>query len=67
MIPIDTRNYVMKHGHEPMGRRYWSFRMGTNRTAVPFRTESAVTYVAACEDVQTRAEALGAAAIVVDA
>jgi hypothetical protein len=66
MIPIDTRNYVKVHGHEPMGRRYWSFRMVTNTTTVPFRTSSAVTYVAACQEIQIRAEALGAAAIVVD-
>ncbi|WP_456717268.1 MULTISPECIES: hypothetical protein [unclassified Bradyrhizobium] len=40
--------------------------MVTNTNAVKFRTATAVTYMAACEDVQKRAEALGAAAIVVD-
>lgn len=65
MIPIDTRNYVKKHGQEPIGRRYWSVCL-TNTNAVSFRTATAVTYLAACEEVQKRAEALGAASIVVD-
>lgn len=66
MIAIDTRYYFKIHGHEPIGRRYWSFRMVTNTTMVTFRTATAVTYVVACEDVQKRAEALGAASIIVD-
>ncbi|WFU52277.1 hypothetical protein QA639_21450 [Bradyrhizobium pachyrhizi] len=65
-IPIDTRDYEKKYGHAPMGRRYWSFRMVTNSNAVTFRTASPVTYTAACEDVMKRAEALGAASIIVD-
>ncbi|UPT95420.1 hypothetical protein J4G48_0040405 [Bradyrhizobium barranii subsp. apii] len=65
MIPIDTRNYEKQHGQQPMGRRYWSFRIVTNSTAVTFRTATPVTYSAACDEVRKRADALGAASIIV--
>jgi hypothetical protein len=66
MIPIDDRTYQASFGHAPVGRRYWSFRIVCNTRVETFRTESAMTYVAACEEVQKRAAALGAASIVVD-
>ncbi|MBR0938223.1 hypothetical protein [Bradyrhizobium jicamae] len=42
-----------------------SFRLVTLKGHVIFRTASPVTYVIACDDARKRAEALGAASIIV--
>lgn len=65
-IPIDTRDYEKQYGAQPMGRRFWAFRIVCNTSTQPFRTKAPVTYAAACEEVMKRAEALGAASIIVD-
>jgi hypothetical protein len=64
-IPIDTRNFETTHGHAPVGRRFWNFRIVTSTNTVTFRTGAPVTYAAACDDVVKRAEALGAVSVAV--
>lgn len=49
-----------------MGRRFWSFRIVCNASVQSFRTQTPVTYATACEEVTKRAEALGAASIIVN-
>lgn len=65
-IPIDTRDYEKIYGVQPMGRRFWAFRIVTNTAIQKYRTSAPMTYTTACEEVTKRAEALGAASIIVD-
>lgn len=55
---MDTREKM--YGVQPIGRRYWAFRIVCNTSVHAFRTPIPMTYVAACEAVTRRAEALGA-------
>lgn len=65
-IPIDTRDYEKAFGAQPMGRRFWSFRIVCGTNTIAYRTTQPVTYMTACEEVTKRAEALGAASIIVN-